>query len=326
MGCRHFDCASFYGNEVEIGIALRKAFESGKVKREDLYITSKCWNDSHRPLDVIESCKRSLENLGLEYLDLYLIHWPVSWKKGTLGCKDYGVSIIDTWKAMEILFFQGRTKALGVSNFGPKLLKELLAKSKIKPSANQLEIHPFLSQPNLVKFCNSHNIQCIAWAPISFYSELVKHPAISSIAEKRGLSPCQVILKWNIQRGVAVIPQSSSPSHIKENLAAEFLPDFSPEEISMMGTIDQHRSKFPDIVGVFEDTPFFPYHLFGHMVNTIGFLFWTVVPNTFTFSTNPERRVTLWSWKDFTQVDKLKVGILSGGLSLGLVYCISRFL
>lgn len=286
-GCRHIDCAKFYGNELYVGKAITAAVNSGAVARSDLFITSKCWNDDHRPEDLVQACRKTLQDLGVEYLDLYLMHWPVAWAKGTLGCPDFGVTIEQTWRAMETLVDQGLVRSLGVSNFGPQRLDSLLASARIRPIANQLELHPLLAQRKLVQYCHDRGVRCVAWSPLAkFSSALTDHPVVNGIAKAHKTTPCQVILRWNVQRGVAVIPRSSSPAHIAENLQVASMKLTEEEMLAMYG-LDRHERVTRDWVGVFEETPIFPYHLFGYLGMLLGWCFWLVVPHVFDFK-NPQ--------------------------------------
>lgn len=165
-GCRSFDCAKVYGNEALVGEVLKEAVDSSAVKREELYIASKVWNDDHRPDMVASACRASLARLQLSYLDLYLVHWPVHWRKGTIGCPDSGVTMAETWEAMERLVDEGLVREIGVSNFGPKKLGELLQTCRIRPVVNQVELHPQLQQPALVKFCQDNKVTVTAWSPL----------------------------------------------------------------------------------------------------------------------------------------------------------------
>ena len=219
VGIRHFDTAKCYGNEELLGTVLRSSLEDGTVKsRGDLFVTSKLWNDDHQPAHVAAACRSSLERLGLGYLDLYLVHWPVSWRKGTLGCPDSGVTLEETWRAMEKLVDEGLVRAIGVSNFGERRLSQLLALARIKPACNQIELHPRLQQPSLVKFCQRSGVVVVAWSPLAKGGPLASAgPAIEAMAEQRGLTPTQLTLLWHLSRGVVPIPRSSNPGHIREN-------------------------------------------------------------------------------------------------------------
>ncbi|WP_234364406.1 aldo/keto reductase [Lunatibacter salilacus] len=235
LGYRHFDCAHIYKNEKEIGEALQKAFAEGWVIREELWITSKLWNDSHAPADVLPALQLTLRNLQLEYLDLYLVHWPVSLKKGVdfPTKKENFISYTDspltsTWTAMEQLVGQGLTRHIGVSNFNTSKLAEILAVAKIRPEVNQVELHPFLQQETLTSFCEKNRIFLTAYGPLGaayrVANEEVNHPillentTIRRIADKHKSTPAQIVLAWGMLGGIAVIPKSVNHQRIRENL------------------------------------------------------------------------------------------------------------
>jgi diketogulonate reductase-like aldo/keto reductase len=234
-GYKHIDCASIYGNEKEIGEVFGDVFASS-VKREEVFITSKLWNTDHRSEDVEKACRKSLSDLRLEYLDLYLIHWGVAFPSGksTEPLDADGnvildsVSIQETWSAMEELVKKGLVKSIGVCNFTAPMLVDLLTYAKIKPAMNQIELHPYNTQEQLVAFCQGKGIMVTAYSPLGRAGitkvpgkvgpKLFDEPVIKKIAEKHGKSTAQVLLSWALGRETIAIPKSVTPERLKENL------------------------------------------------------------------------------------------------------------
>ena len=208
-GYRHIDCAAAYGNEKSVGDAILK---SGVV-REELFVTSKLWNDDKGYENTLKAFNKTLEDLQLDYLDLYLIHWPIA----KASKNNWQEANSESWRALEELYKQGKIKAIGVSNFLPHHLEPLLETAKIKPMVNQIEFHPGMLQEETVEFCKKHNILVEAWAPFS-NGQILNHPVLKEIADKYKKSVAQLSLRWIIQKGIVPLPKSVTPERIKSNL------------------------------------------------------------------------------------------------------------
>ena len=229
IGYRHIDCASFYGNEAEVGLALREAMREGEVTRKDLWITSKLWCNAHGKKNVGPAIKKSLSDFGLDYLDMYMVHWPVALKPSAVfpgAATDFASTaeapMQDTWGAMEAAHAEGLTRHLGVSNFSAKKVEDLLAHAKVKPEVNQIELHPFLQQTALVDYCTSQGIHVTGYSPLGSgdrpeFLKAVTDPVplensvIKSIAGAHKCTPAQVLLAWHVQRGILDAPEVDQP-------------------------------------------------------------------------------------------------------------------
>jgi diketogulonate reductase-like aldo/keto reductase len=220
-GYRLIDTAAAYDNEAGVGKAVRES----PLGREEIFITSKIWNTDQGYEETFKAFDRSLKKMKIDYLDLYLIHWPVKEKYK------------DTWKAMEILYKQDRIRAIGVSNFLQHHLEDLMASTEIYPMVNQVEFHPRLVQQDLIDFCNKNNIQLEAWSPI-MKGKVNNVREIRTIADKYGKSPVQVVLRWDLQKGVITIPKSSNPDHIRSN-ADIFDFELSADDMNTIDNLDQ---------------------------------------------------------------------------------------
>lgn len=213
-GYRHFDTAAAYGNEEVLGQALKEA----GIVREQLFITSKVWNNMQGYEKTKQAFEESCEKIGTDYLDLYLIHW-------------FGVDVKGTWQAMEELYEEGRIKAIGVSNFTIEHLESMKEYAKIKPMVNQVETHPYFPQNDLIDYMHSEGIVHEAWGPLSQgKSDLLFHPVLQELGEKYGKTPAQVVLRWHIERGTIIIPKSVNPGRLAENID---ILDFSLNEEDM---------------------------------------------------------------------------------------------
>jgi diketogulonate reductase-like aldo/keto reductase len=232
-GYRSIDTASGYGNEKSVGQAIR---ESG-IPRGDIFLTTKLGNGEQRSGEVLKAFDTSLEKLGLDYIDLYIIHWP---------CKGF---YVDAWLALEKIQASGKAKAVGVSNFQPHHIEDIKKGWRIVPALNQIELHPFLTQKPLLAFCHKHGIAPQAWSPLGgnrpLQERIFASGTLVKIAEKYKKSPAQIILRWNMEIGVVTIPKSVNPTRIKENFDI-FDFNLTPEEITAINALNQNERGGPD--------------------------------------------------------------------------------
>lgn len=229
-GCRHIDCAAAYRNEQEVGAALK----ASGIPRDQLFLTSKLWNDRRRPEDVRAALDKTLAELDTDYLDLYLVHWPVVWQRDTLMKPDSQASLKEAWQTLESLVDSGKIRNIGISNYKESEIEELLSYARIKPAVNQIELHPRLPQRDLVAYCQQAGIGVTAYSPLGRgdvkKAGLLSSAVVQRIADAHGVSPASVILKWNVQRGVVVIPKSVNPTRIAQNVQQPWTYELSAEE------------------------------------------------------------------------------------------------
>ncbi|MFS0876294.1 aldo/keto reductase [Solibacillus isronensis] len=232
LGYRSIDTAAIYGNEAGVGEGIKLALDSTGLNREDLFITSKVWNAGLNYEETVSAYEESLEKLGLDYLDLYLIHWPGKNK------------FAESWSALEDLYIEGKIRAIGVCNFNISHLQDLMKNARVTPVINQVEFHPRLQQQSLRAFCKEHNIQLEAWAPL-MQGGLLEDPTIAKIAEKYEKSNSQVILRWDIQSGVITIPKSVRKERMAQN-ADIFDFSLTDEEMQIINAMNLDKRVGPD--------------------------------------------------------------------------------
>ncbi len=227
-GYRHIDCAAIYGNEKEVGKALHDLFAQGIVSRDELFVTSKLWNSCHAPEDVEPALMRTLSDLGLDYIDLYLIHWPIAFRKGVSMPRSAAdlvsleeIPLEATWEIMEDMATKKLARHIGVSNFGIEALERVQSNACRFPEMNQIEVHPYLQQNRLVDYCYRHGIAVTAYSPLGSRSNAILEDAVlRDIARKHGCTPAQVVLAWLMGREIVAIPKSVHPDRIRENFGA----------------------------------------------------------------------------------------------------------
>ena len=272
QGYRHIDCASIYGNEPEVGAAIRDAIAAGEVTREELWVTSKLWCNSHGRENVEPALRQTLADLGLAWLDLYLIHWPVAIDPA-VGFPTSASEVLppsaerlrETWEGMEAALDAGLTRHIGVSNFSICKLQDLQQHGRLKPEVNQVELHPLLQQPDLEAFCRQQGIHVTAYSPLGSGDRpaqlkaadepvLLENPVVAAIAAEHGCSAAQVLLAWHLCRGVSTIPKSVSPSRLRENLAAAEI-ELSSADLDRIAALDQSLRLVDGSFWLMEDSP-----------------------------------------------------------------------
>ncbi|HAU22259.1 MAG TPA: 4-dihydromethyl-trisporate dehydrogenase [Erythrobacter sp.] len=284
-GYRHLDCAADYGNEIEVGQGIARAFEDGLVTRDDLWVTSKLWNTFHAPEHVEEGCRKSMGDLGLDYLDLYLIHFPIAleyvpidtryppeWvhdpEASDPAMRRAKVPLHKTWGAMERLADGGLTRRIGVCNYNSGLLHDLMSYAEVQPYALQIEAHPYLAQDKLMRLAKDYGLEITAFSPLGALSyveldmagksdSVLTEDVVKSAAGAHVKTPAQVVLRWGVQRGTSIIPKTSRPERMRENLDI-FDFELSETEMQAISTLDQGR-RFND-PGIFTESAFGTFH------------------------------------------------------------------
>ena len=254
-GFRHFDCAERYRNEREVGEALQAGLGGGEITREDIFVTTKLWNTNHRPERVEPAFEASLDRLRIDYLDLYLIHTPFAFEPGDEQdprdqsgnvVYDRGVTLLDTWRALESLVDHGKCRSIGLSDITLDGLLPIYESARIKPAVVQVESHPYLPETELLEFCKAKGIVLLAFAPLGHGARPgpLEDPVITSIATRVGKTPAQVLLAWAVQRGTALLTTPRSAARAKENFDISPLPEDALEEINRIQT----RQRLNDVV------------------------------------------------------------------------------
>ncbi len=231
-GYRHIDTAEMYGNEAEVGEAIARS----DVDRAEVFVTSKLSNDAHEPDAAREAFDATLKALGFDYIDLFLIHWPLPAR--------YGGDFTSTWKTLEEFYREGRARSIGVSNFQPQHLRRLHGETDIIPAVNQIEVHPYLTQESVRAFCAGHQVAVEAWSPLG-RGNVLGDPVVQSVAKRAGKTPAQVVLRWHIQLGNIVFPKSVTPGRIRENIDI-FDFELTPADVEDLAALNKNERVGPD--------------------------------------------------------------------------------
>ncbi|MGW8195585.1 MAG: aldo/keto reductase, partial [Desulforhopalus sp.] len=273
IGYRHIDCAPIYQNENDVGEALESALSAGSVGREELWITSKLWNNAHAKKHVRPALEKTLRELRLDYLDLFLIHWPVHFRPGVVFPRrpeDFlppdAIPVMETWQEMERMVKKGLCRFIGVCNFNLARLKDLYSQAAIKPLMNQIELHPYLQQEPMLDYCRANNILLTAYSPLGSADRpaalkkdnepsLLDHQTITNIARNHNITPGQVLLSWGLARGTVVIPKSVNPARLAENFRAADI-DLADSDIQAIAGLE---SNYRFVDGSFFQMPGSPY-------------------------------------------------------------------
>ncbi|MFQ8826139.1 MAG: aldo/keto reductase [Alistipes sp.] len=270
IGYRHIDCAAIYGNEKEVGQALRDSFREGILRREELFVTSKLWNSHHAPQDVEPAIRQTLSDLGLDYVDLYLIHWPLAFRKGVgmPQSKDdliplERIPLSQTWEAMEKLVDGKLARHIGVSNFSIEAIEKLNDGARIRPEMNQIEIHPYMQQDRMVNYCRDTGLLVTAYSPLGSHgNRVLEDPVVVAVAQKHGCTPAQAVLAWLMARDIVVIPKSVHEQRLRENFEATDVA-LDEDDMRRMASIERHERMSDGSFALFEDGPYTAYDLWG---------------------------------------------------------------
>ena len=269
MGYRHIDCAAVYGNQPHIGRALESALAAGDVSRDDLWVTSKLWNNRHAPEDVRPALEQTLGDLRLDHLDLYLVHWPVALRHEATSAKSMedfvDIPIEATWEAMAAVKEAGLTRQIGVSNHSPTKLRHLVATTGVVPAVDQVEMHPYLAQRELVEAAIELGVALTAYSPLGSpgsgkmfgrgeEQRIIEDPTVVRIGAARDATPAQILIAWALRRGTSVIPKSTNESRLRENLVATEL-ELGDDDMAALDALDRRHRYIDGTFWCHENSP-----------------------------------------------------------------------